>query len=86
MDYLYPGDDTSDGLNLEAWWPELFEGMDALDRRAIVQACAASWHEGWQPDYDDVKDLCELSQCLIDEAEYDARQWMRADRLRAVLV
>ncbi|WP_205570148.1 MULTISPECIES: hypothetical protein [Actinomyces] len=34
-------------LDVEERWPELFEQLDATQRRAVVQSLAADWHEGW---------------------------------------
>jgi len=56
-------------LDLERRWPELFEDMDATQRRTIVQA----FTEGATPEYEDVRDLCQLATGAISEIEYDER-------------
>lgn len=68
-------------LGLEGMWPELFDGLDEGERGAITEAFAANWHEGWQPNYEDVRDLVELRRGLIDETEYRARTFAKVDRL-----
>ena len=73
-------------LDLEAWWPELFDGLSQQERRSIVQAFAANWHEGWEPNFDDVNDMCEYSKGLIDYDEYMTRAYDRARQLSGVPV
>lgn len=60
-------------LDLEAMWPDAFDGLDAIQRRAVVQACAANWHEGWQPNRPDVANLCDYAAGRITGAEYERR-------------
>jgi hypothetical protein len=60
-------------FDIEARWPELFEGMSELDRRAVVQTLASGWHEGWVPNRPDVADLVDVTRGVIDEAEYNNR-------------
>jgi hypothetical protein len=62
-----------DRLDLEGWWPELFEGLDAGQRWSVVQAFAANWHEGWQPNREDVELLTDKVKGLIDGDEYMRR-------------
>lgn len=64
-------------LDLEARWPELFEPLTDRQRRAVVQALAANWHEGWKPNYDDVRDLVELQRGVITHEEYMQRAFRR---------
>ena len=61
------------GFNIEARWPELFEGLSVLDRWAVVQALASGWHEGWVPNRPDVADLIDRTRGVIDEDEYRNR-------------
>lgn len=56
-------------------WPELFESLDAEQQRSVVQAFAASWHEGWIPDRDEVELLTLKVSGAIDRAEYQRRGW-----------
>ncbi|HEY0246617.1 MAG TPA: hypothetical protein VGC45_00005 [Gryllotalpicola sp.] len=71
-------------LDLEARWPELFAGLDELQRRAVVQAFAANWHEGWEPNREDVENLTDLERGAIDRAEYRRRVREAAERHRKV--
>jgi len=56
-------------MDLEQLWPELFDGMDARQRRDVLRA----FEDGCEPSYEDVKDLCELAVGAIDETEYGDR-------------
>ncbi len=64
-------------MNLEGRWPELFEPLTPQQRRAVVQALAANWHEGWQPNYQDVRDLVDFTTGAITGDEYDRRSLAR---------
>ena len=65
-------------LDVVALWPELFDGLDETQRDAIRQSFAANWHEGWQPNRDDVADLAAQTR-----GEIDAEEYMRRARARA---
>ena len=54
-------------------WPELFERLDEVQRRAVVQCFAAAWHEGWIPNREDVENLCDKARGAIDADEYRRR-------------
>lgn len=77
-----------DMLNLEGRWPELFEGLTYIQRESILEAFAAAWHEGWEPNYADVKRMTDEARGLINEEEFlrsareDARD--RAAARRAI--
>ena len=73
-------------LDLEGMWPELFEGMSYTQRRAVIDACAANWHEGWEPNYDDVKDLADYARGVITAEEYTIRTQTRIYRRHRVPV
>lgn len=66
------------GLDVVQLWPELFNGLDDVQRDAIRQAFAANWHEGWTPNREDVADLVAHTRGDIDLEEY-----MRLARERA---
>lgn len=68
-----PQDPAPEQLNLEQWWPELFEGLDARKRHGVRNALASSWHEGWIPNRRDVQNLTDRARGTITEAEYLAR-------------
>jgi len=69
-------------FDIEERWPELFEKLDAKQRRAIVQSLASSWHEGWVPNREDVADLVASATGEIDADEYRRRTRAKAERLR----
>jgi hypothetical protein len=60
----------SDGMDLEGRWPDFFEGLTRLQCFAVVQACAANWHEEWIPNVFDVKNLTDVTRGTISDAEY----------------
>ncbi|MFJ4164620.1 hypothetical protein ACIPY5_03620 [Microbacterium sp. NPDC089698] len=60
-------------FDIETRWPELFEQLDDTHCRAVVQALANSWHEGWIPDRDDVENLVDPARGAIDDDEYMRR-------------
>ncbi|WP_404286072.1 hypothetical protein [Glutamicibacter arilaitensis] len=59
-------------LDLQLWWPELFEGLDSRIRNAIVQVLASSWHEGWEANREDVENFTDFI-C----GEYDREEYLR---------
>ena len=66
------------GIDVVAMWPELFTDMSDIDRNAIRQSFAASWHDGWQPDREDVADLAAQTRGKITAEEYRQRIRNRA--------
>ena len=60
-------------FDIEDRWPELFDGLSALDRRAVVQSLASNWHEGWVPNREDVENLTDRARGTIDREEYQRR-------------
>lgn len=61
---------TPDRLALEEDWPDLFADLDEGQGRAVMQAFAAAWHEGWEPDRDDVRNLTDYARGAITHQEY----------------
>ncbi|MDY5159502.1 antitoxin VbhA family protein [Actinotignum urinale] len=66
------------GLGMEIFdiaqrWSQLFEGLTLTQKQNVLNVLASSWHEGWEPNYDDVKNLIDYAQGTISEMEYDAR-------------
>jgi Antitoxin VbhA len=57
-------------FDLEGWWPEAFEGLTTAQRWNVIQACAANWHEGWEPNRPDVQNLCDVVRGTITPEEY----------------
>jgi len=64
---------AGDDFDVEARWPELFKGLSAVDRWAVVQSLACGWHEGWVPNREDVANLTDLARGAIDEDDYRRR-------------
>ncbi|MEV8180662.1 hypothetical protein [Specibacter sp. NPDC078692] len=71
-------------FDIEGRWPELFEQLDAVQRRAVVQSLAAAWHEGWEPNREDVENLTDEARGAIDGAEYLRRVREAAEHHRQV--
>lgn len=69
-------------FNIEGRWPELFAPLDEATRRAVVNAFASSWHEGWVPNRVDVENLTDYARGAIDMAEYDRRAAAAAEAYR----
>lgn len=72
------------GMDVVGRWPELFTGLEPAQVTAIRQVFAAQWHEGWEPEREDVADLVAQTRGVIDTAEYMRRAAARAGRPRAV--
>ena len=72
-------------FGIEERWPELFERLDAVQRRAVVQSLAAAWHEGWVPNREDVENLTDEARGAIDAAEYRRRAHAAARRRTAAV-
>lgn len=66
-----PGDTKP--FDVERRWPELFEQLDAEQRRSVVGALAVSWHEGWLPEREHVENLTDYMRGAIDKQEYFRR-------------
>ncbi|OFS27826.1 MULTISPECIES: antitoxin VbhA family protein [unclassified Brevibacterium] len=72
----------SDHLDIEERWPELFAQLDEKQRRNVVQSFAAAWHEGWEPNREDVENLTDYVRGAIDFDEYLRRSDEAAERHR----
>lgn len=70
------------GLHVAKLWPELFVGLSDRQIEAIENACGANWHEGWEPNREDVADLCALVRGEITREELWRRAGERANRSR----
>lgn len=73
-----PGDTKP--FDVERRWPELFEQLDAEQRRSVVGALASGWHEGFEPTREDVENLTDRARGAIDGAEYRRRAHAAARR------
>ncbi|PHP52668.1 antitoxin VbhA family protein [Actinomyces ruminis] len=70
-------------FDVEYRWPELFEQLDQVQRRAVVQSLASAWHEGWVPNREDVENLTDYARGAIDMSEYRRRAHAAARRRAA---
>ena len=68
-------------FDVETRWPELFAQLDAEQRRAVVRSLAAGWHEGWEPNREDVADLIDYTRGALTFDEYQARSAAKAERI-----
>lgn len=57
-------------LDLEARWPEIFDGMTPRQVHTVVQIVASSWHEGREPDRDHTARLAARVRGELSKAEY----------------
>jgi len=73
-------------FEIEQRWPELFAQLDTTQRRAVVQSLASAWHEGWEPNREDVENLTDKVRGAIDRDEYMRRSSEAAERRRKVTV
>lgn len=69
-------------LDIEQRWPELFAQLDETQRRSVVQSFASAWHEGWEPNREDVENLTDETRGAIDRDEYLRRVDTAAERRR----
>lgn len=69
-------------FDITARWPELFAALSDPQRVAVVSSLSNAWHEGWEPNREDVENLTDLVRGAIDEAEYDRRAQGAAGRRR----
>ena len=68
-------------FDVEARWPELVDQLDADKRRAVVRSLAAGWHEGWEPNREDVADLIDYTRGALTFEDYQARSADKAARI-----
>ncbi|TCC11852.1 antitoxin VbhA family protein [Kribbella soli] len=73
----------ADELDIEKRWPELFVPLDDVQRRAVLQSFANAWHEGWEPNREDVENLADRARGVIDQDEYLRRADAAARRRAA---
>jgi len=75
----------SKAFDVTEQWPELFEQLDEVQRRAVVQSLAVAWHEGWVPTREDVENLTDRARGVIDSAEYRRRAHAASRRASVAL-
>lgn len=54
-------------------WPELFIGLSDEQRSVVVEAWAAQWHAGWEPNREDAANSTALVRCDITSEQYRER-------------
>lgn len=64
-------------------WPELFSPLTQAQRDAVVRALAGGWHEGWNPNREDVQ--TSQSTPLVRLRSPSSRR-AHSRKLRAVLM
>ena len=68
-------------FDVEERWPELFAQLDAVQHNAVRQSLAGGWHEGWEPNREDVADLADYVCGAITFDEYQERSAVKAERI-----
>ena len=63
--------EPTERINRGGRWPDLFERLSPQQRRAVVQSFAAVWHEGWEPNREDVRDVIEEMTGAIKSHEFE---------------
>lgn len=71
-------------FDIETRWPELFAQLDDVQRNSVRQSLASAWHEGWEPNREDVENLTDRARGAIDRDEYLRRADEAAERRRKV--
>lgn len=72
----------SEQLDIEERWPELFAHLDEAQRNRVLESFASAWHEGWEPNREDVENLADRVRGAIDHDEYLRRSDEAAERSR----
>ena len=70
-------------FDVESRWPELFAPLTAEQRSVVVETMASSWHEGWEPNREDVENITDHARGAIDDEEYLRRADEAAERRRS---
>jgi len=65
-------------------WPELFAQLDESQRTVVIETLASSWHEGWEPNREDVENLTDHARGAIDTDEYLRRADAAVERHRGI--
>lgn len=66
------------GMRLEERWSDLFEGLDEEQRSRIVEGWALNWHEGWEPNREDV-----ALSVAVERGEMTTEEYLRCILQRA---
>lgn len=72
---------TTETFEVETLWPELFAPLDDAQRTAVLRSLAAGWHEGWEPNREDVADLADYARGVMTFEEYQKRSAAKAARI-----
>lgn len=65
-------------FDVETSWPELFAPLDEAQRAAVLRSLAAGWHEGWEPNREDIADLADYACGAMTLEVYEARSAAKA--------
>lgn len=69
-------------FDVEVRWPELFALLTAEQRSVVIEAMASTWHEGWEPNREDVENIVDHARGAIGDEEYLRRADAAAERRR----
>jgi hypothetical protein len=61
---------TDNGSTWRQRWPDLLDGLNAEQRRAVITAVADNVLEGWQPNRDDIQALVDVVTGKTSPEEY----------------
>lgn len=61
---------TAKTLDLSGMYPDLFADLTADQAHRVEKSFAADWHEGWQPNREDVARFSGYIKGEISEREY----------------
>jgi hypothetical protein len=68
----------TDRLDLPAMFPDLFTDLTPGEQHMICQSWAIQWHEGWEPNREDVADSIQVHQGSMTREEFSRRAGERA--------
>jgi len=74
---------TNHPLDLVAMYPDLFADLTPEQQRIEVEGWACQWHEGWQPNREDVADSIAVTTGMMSREEFSRRAGDRAKAARA---
>lgn len=68
-------------MDMETCWPDLFDRLSDSQREMAMESFVAMWHEGWQPNREDVADLTDYARGAVSADEFTALSAAKAARL-----
>jgi hypothetical protein len=75
---------SDETFDIEERWPGLFADLTEQERWAVRQSLASAWHDGWEPNREDVENLIDFTRGAIDFEEYRRRADAAAERRRGM--